>query len=248
MSFIGILQFVVYILILVWILRKKSGEKFTKKTLARFLLCGMVATLINVFLPTEGDTFFGMNPLAAGFLTAFLFAGLVEEVLKYLMFRLAIFRNKEVANWMDAMIAAVFVGAGFGMLEDVGYVIGGDVNIFRAILPMHLLFQLVMGYYYGKARVTGQKKYHVYSLAVPVLLHTVFDMFVIALLSIVGDTSALSGLDTEQLESLPYYNYIVPLAIAEIVVAVLFLIALIVAARKLSVWKKNGEKQELLTD
>lgn len=247
MSFIGILQFVVYILILVWVLRKKSGEKFSKKTLARFLVCGIIAALINVFLPLEGDIFFGMNPLAAGFLTAFLAAGLVEEVLKYLMFRLAIFKNKEVGTWLDAMIAAVFVAAGFGMLEDVGYVMGGDANILRAILPMHLLFQLVMGYYYGKARVTGQKKYHVYSLVVPILLHTVFDMFVIALLSIVGDSATLSSLDADQLQNLPYYNYIVPLAAAEVVVVVLSLIALILAARKLSTWKKNGEKQERLS-
>lgn len=246
MSFIGILQFVVYILVLVWVLQKKSGEKFTWKALARFLVCGMIAVLINVFIPLEANQFYGMNPLAAGFLTAFLTAGLIEEVLKYLMFRLAIFKNKEVVNWMDAIIAAVFVAGGFGLLEDVGYVIGGDVNVLRAILPMHLLFQLVMGYYFGKACVTGQKKYHVYALAVPVLLHTVFDMFVIALLSIVGDATTLSNLDAEKLQSLPYYGYIVPLAIAELVVAVVSLIALILAARKLSAWKKKSEKQELL--
>lgn len=246
MSLVAILQFVVYILVLVWVLRKKSGEKFTWKALARFLVCGMIAVLINVFVPLEANQFYGMNPLAAGFLTAFLVAGLIEEVLKFLMFRLAIFKNKEVVNWMDAIIAAIFVAGGFGMLEDVGYVIGGDVNVLRAILPMHLLFQLVMGYYFGKAQVTGQKKYHVYALAVPVLLHTAFDMFVIALLSIVGDATTLSNLDAEQLQSLPYYNYIVPLAAAEVVVVVLSLIALILAARKLSTWEKNGEKQELL--
>ena len=72
-------------------------------------------------------------------------------------------------------------------------------------------------------------------------------MFVIALLSIVGDSATLSSLDAEQLQNLPYYNYIVPLAAAEVVVVVLSLIALILAARKLSTWKKNGEKQELLS-
>lgn len=248
MSFIGILQFAVYILILVWILKKKSGEKFSGKSLARFLACGAIAALIGVYLPLPHNAFQGMNPLATGFLNAFLMAAVLEEVLKYLMFRLAILKNREVGSWMDAMIAAVFVGAGFGMLEDIGYVIGGEVNIVRALVPMHLFFQLVMGYYFGKARVTKQKKYDVYALVVPILLHTVFDAFVLSLRAIVGNTASITAMNEEQLQNLPYYNYIVPLTAATIVVLVLGLVALILAARKLSAWKKNGEKLEALYD
>ncbi len=36
MSFVGILQFVVYILILIWLLKKKYGEKYSWKSLLRF--------------------------------------------------------------------------------------------------------------------------------------------------------------------------------------------------------------------
>ena len=247
MSFVGILQFAVYILILVWLLKKKPGEKYSWKSMLRFWFCGAVALLIGIFLPLQKDLFYGMNPLLTGFLTAFLLAALIEEVLKYLLFRLAIFRNKEVVTWMDAIIAAVFVGAGFGMMEALNYVLGGAVNILRAFVPMHLFFQFVMGYFYGKARVTKQKKYDVYALAVPILLHTLFDMFILGILSVVSPED-LSGKTVEQLQSLPYFNSIMAMGVALIVVVVLSFVALIVSAVKISKWKKNGEKLELLSD
>ena len=40
MTFVGILQFVIYILILVWLLKKKSGEKYSRKSMLRFWVCG----------------------------------------------------------------------------------------------------------------------------------------------------------------------------------------------------------------
>ena len=248
MSFVGILQFVVYILILIWLLKKKYGEKYSWKSLLRFWACGAVSLLIGISLPLQKDMFYGLkNPLLIGFVTAFLMAGLLEEVLKYLMFRLAIFKNKEVVTWMDAIIAAVFVGAGFGMTEALNNVLGGAVNILRAFVPMHLFFQFVMGYFYGKARVTKQKKYDVYALVVPILLHTVFDMFILGILSVVSPED-LGGKTVEQLQNMPYGNYILVMGVALVVIVAVSFVALIVTAVKISKWKKRGEKQELLAE
>ena len=247
----AILQFAVCLFILVWLLKKKTNEKFTKKTVAKFILFGAlslaVSLTISMLSPIEEDFFFGMNPLLSGFLTALVTASLFEELMKYIFFRLALLKNREVKNWHDVIIACIITGIGFVLAEDIEYIISGDGSLIRAILPGHILFQALMGYFYGKARVTKKFGYHVLSLAVPIAAHTVFDMFIISLMSVVGgNPNMLSGLTKEELAEIPYSNYIIPLIICVIVVMVLFLITLIVTLKKISKWSKNGEKQELL--
>lgn len=250
MIVVPLIQFFITFLILKWLLKQKSGEPFSRKTVMKLLLFGAVSVMlclaISFVLPIERDTFFGMNPILSGFLTALITAALFEEIMKYLLFRLAIRKNGEVLCWHDAILAAVIVGMGFTLLEDLEFVIGGDASILRALVPGHLLFQAVMGYYYGKARVTKQFKYDVLSLAVPILLHTVLDMFIISLMSIVGDRAALDGLTEETIKTMPYGSYLVPTLFCVIAVLVLTLVALILMAVKISRWHKNGEKQELL--
>ena len=145
-------------------------------------------------------------------------------------------------------LAAVIVAIGFTLLEDLTYLFDGAGSILRALLPAHLLFQAVMGYYYGKARVTKQAKYHVLSLAVPILLHTLFDMFLIAIMSITGDPLAMANMTEKELFALPYAEWLYPLLACAGVVFVGTLVAMIVFAVKLHKWKQNGEKQELLQE
>ena len=245
-----IVEFLICFLILRWLLKKKTGAPYSKKTVIRFVLFGALSTVLNVVLmlvtPITPDMFYGMNPILSGFLTALITASLIEEVLKYIMFRLAVRNSREVVCWLDAVIAAIAVGIGFTLLEDVTYLFEGGGTVLRAVLPMHLLFQAVMGYYYGKARVTKQAKYDVLSLAVPILLHTVFDMFILGMMSIVGKSETLTGLTAEQFSALPYANYLIPMLVCAIVIMVVFLIALILMLRKVGVWSRNGEKQEPL--
>ena len=243
----AIAQFAVNILVLIWILKKKPGERFSKKTVVKSLLCGMLVLVVGFLLPLKKDTFFGMNPLLSGFLTAFLTAALMEEVLKYIFFRLAIFRNREVLCWRDAIIVCVMIAIGFSLVEDLEFAVTGDGDsILRALLPAHILFQFVMGYYYGKARVTKQVKYDVLSLAVPILMHTVFDMFLIAMISILGDSNKDAHASMETLQNLPNGNYLVPLLICTFVVIIITIVGLILMFRKMNRWSRNGEKQELL--
>ena len=252
MIFAALVQFVVCFFILRWLLKKKTGEPYSKKTVVKFVLFGAIGVVIwfclSLVLPLNEDTFFGLNPILSGFLTALITAALIEEIVKYIMFRLAIRKNQEVVCWLDVIIAAIAVGVGFTLLEDVTYLFDGAGTIVRAILPGHLLFQGLMGYYYGKARVTKQFKYHVLSLVIPILVHTLFDMFIIGLMSIVGSSEALTGFTEEQLMSLPYYSYLIPMLICAVVVIICALIALILFLRRIAVWSRMGEKQELLKE
>ena len=250
MILIALVQFIVCFFILRWLLKKKTGEPYSKKTVMKFVLFGAIGVVIwfclSLVLPLDENTFFGMNPILSGFLTALITAALIEEIVKYIMFHLAIRKNHEVVNWLDVILAAIAVGVGFTLLEDVTYLFDGAGTVIRAILPGHLLFQGIMGYYYGKARITKQFKYHVLSLTVPILVHTLFDMFIIGLMSIVGNSGSLNGFTEEQLMNLPYYNYIIPMLICAIVVIICAFIALILLFRTIAVWSRKGEKQELL--
>lgn len=252
MIFVALIQLSVCILILLWVLKKKTGERYSKKATAKFVLFGALSVVLCLSLTSvlslERDTFFGMNPILSGFLTAFLTAALLEEVGKYIFFRLAIWKNREVVCWLDAIIAAVAVAVGFVILEDIEFVVSGSGSIVRAFIPCHILFQAIMGYYYGKARVTKKFMYDVLSLAVPVLCHTAFDMFLIGLMSIVGDINALTGLSNEEITAIPYYSYAIPMLVCAIVILAASFVALILMLRKIGVWSKNGEKQELLTE
>ena len=250
MILVALVQFAVCFLILGWLFKKKTGEPYSKKAVVKFVLFGAIGVVLwfvlTLVLPLEKDTFFGMNPILSGFLTALITAALIEEIVKYIMFRLAIRKNREVVCWLDVIIAAIAVGAGFTLLEDVTYLFDGAGTILRAILPGHLLFQGLMGYYYGKARVTKQFKYHILSLAVPILVHTLFDMFIIGMLSIIGSSDLLTGFTEDKLMSLPYSSYLIPMLICTVVVLICALIALILFLRKIGIWSKKGEKQELL--
>ena len=245
-----IVQVVVCILILRWLLKKKTGRPFSKKMVARLLGAGMIAVVacfsISLALLIKRDTFFGLNPILAGFLTALLTAALFEELVKYITFRLALVKNREVISWLDVIIAAVIVGMGFTLLEDAEFAVAGSTNILRAIIPGHLLFQGIMGYYYGKARVTKKRFYDVLSLAVPILVHTLFDMFLIALMSILGDVNALLTLSEEEIVSIPYWGYVIPLLVCALATFVFTMVATIILFRKIGVWSKKGEKQEAL--
>ena len=252
MILVVFVQFAVCFLILAWVLKKKTGEPYPKKTVAQFVLFGAIGVVLwfcsTLILPLEADTFFGMNPILSGFLTALITAALIEEVAKYIMLRLAIRKVRQIACWLDVIIAGVAVGIGFTLLEDITYLFEGSGTILRAILPGHILFQGIMGYYLGKALVTKQFKYHVLALVVPILVHTLFDMFILGLMSIVGSSQTLTGLTAEQLASLPHYNYLIPMLSCAIVVMVDILVALILFLRKIGVWSRNGEKQEFLKE
>ena len=244
-----IVQVVVCILILRWLSGKKTGEPYSRKMIIKFLGFGAVAVVVCLFisflLPIKRDSFFDLNPILAGFLTALITAAAFEELIKYLLFRLVLIKNEKVISWLDAIIAAVIVGIGFTLLEDAEFAVTSGTNILRAIIPAHLLFQGIMGYYYGKARVK-KSIYDALSLAVPILVHTFFDMFLIALMAILGDAGSLTGLTPEELIELPGWNYVLPALIGAFTAIIVVFVALILMFRKIGVWSKKGGKEETL--
>ena len=121
--------------------------------------------------------------LAQSVMTAFLAAGLTEELAKFLMIAASfkIFRNT-VRNVYEYMLIGAAVGFGFTLPEEALY--GSDLISFLLRMDFiagHLVFGIVMTYYLGMAehkKITNQgssTKDYLYALLVPILMHTLYD-------------------------------------------------------------------------
>ena len=103
---------------------------------------------------------------------------LVEEVVKGAMFLRLLRKNPDHAfTWLEFVIYMVCVAIGFEVLEAIVYIIGsGPIHMLvRGFTAMHAGFGFIMGYYYGKARVTGNKNFYALALFVPWLMHGLYD-------------------------------------------------------------------------
>lgn len=109
--------------------------------------------------------------------TTMVTAGLLEELCKYFSCRTAIRKEGMIRTWMDAVICFTVVGLTFQVLENLMYARQYDVitAIIRNLAPGHFIFGVIMGWYYGKHLITGEKKYRIQSILWPALIHTLYD-------------------------------------------------------------------------
>ena len=141
------------------------------------LLC--VGGLINTVGYAPAD-----YPLPAqSVMSAFLAAGLTEELAKFLMIAASfkLFRNT-VRNVYEYMLIGAAVGFGFTLPEEALY--GSDLISFLLRMDFiagHLVFGIIMTYYLGMAehkKITNQgspSKEYLFALLIPILMHTLYD-------------------------------------------------------------------------
>ena len=249
MLIVAVIEVIVSLLIIRWLIRKKTGEPFARKTVLKILLFGAATAFIimiaSLYAPDQAPSAIS-NPILVGFIDALTMAAILEECLKYSAFRLAMRNNTEARCRLDAVLVGALVAMGFALTEDVEYSIFGNYfTLIRAILPLHAFFGTITGYYYGKAKATGNMKYHVLSLAVPIFGHTFFDMWLIAIKRILDAAGgAADTLTEEELLALPYGEYLEPLGYVAIATMVVFFVLIVTAFRKISQWSRNKELQE----
>lgn len=177
--------------IMAWLLGRKRGEKFSANFVLKLILFGMVPVIIPIALERVAVSAGSMPPLLFGFLRALLTA-VVEETLIFLAFRLAIRRSAEVQTMHDAVLAACLVGMGFVLLDDVLYTVTGGA-LLHALLLVHFIFAVAMGWCYARGKATGKALWHVLAWALPVLGHTLLDTWPYALRA-AGSARAVSVL------------------------------------------------------
>ena len=152
--------------------------------LLRGLLLGVLITipilLLETFLAAK-NPFLGSAGTAW---TAFVVAGFSEELFKFLALLFAFWKVKAFNERFDGIVYAVAVSLGFAGAENIMYVLdgGAEVGLLRAFtaVPAHATFGVIMGYYFGRAKMeTEQRPVFLWlALCMPLFLHGMYDFLV----------------------------------------------------------------------
>lgn len=126
------------------------------------------------------------NEILYYILFSFIVVACVEEGSKLLFLKLFSWKHPAFNYAFDAIVYSVFVSLGFAAIENVKYAFnyGLDVAIARAFtsVPGHMSFAILMGVFYGRAKLCERygmagkaKRNLVLSFVVPMLFHGFYD-------------------------------------------------------------------------
>jgi RsiW-degrading membrane proteinase PrsW (M82 family) len=166
-------------------LRDKYNPEPFRLVIFSFLL-GILAFGLNLIVGWYPHHFFQSQEqsLWDKALHTFAAIALPEELCKFLVLRLLIFRNRSgFSEPIDGIVYAVMVGMGFACIENLVYVIkygagSGILRMFSAI-PAHAMLGVIMGFHLGIAKFTRKKKFkfNMLALAIPVVMHGMYNLF-----------------------------------------------------------------------
>lgn len=126
------------------------------------------------------------------FFNAFVEAGIPEELCKFLIFMIFIWRDKNFDEYFDGIVYAVYISLGFACVENIAYVIEGGMGtgIVRAILsvPAHFLFAVVMGYSLSLAKFEPKRRtrHLLTGLLLAMVIHGLFDWLLMSFSALVS--------------------------------------------------------------
>lgn len=182
-TIILILAIIPVIALLIYIYKKDKYEKEPLGMLAKAFFLGILSIPLALY---ADRVFAAMLPGNTVFFQAFFQAGIPEELAKWGLFMLVIWRNKNFDEFFDGIVYACFIGLGFACVENILYVFDAETFssavhtiVMRALLsvPGHFLFAVIMGFYLGLAKFRPEKrsKYLTLSIVFPILAHGLFD-------------------------------------------------------------------------
>lgn len=152
-------------ILLLYLYNKDVVEKEPTDLLVKLLGLGVLAAVLSGGLEEAGigvlDRFISTaNPLYV-IILAFLVVAVVEEGMKYLLMKALTWNHPHFNYRFDGIVYAVFISLGFAAFENIGYIIGYGLTIAptRALLavPGHMSFAVFMGYFYGRAKLWGNR-------------------------------------------------------------------------------------------
>ena len=133
--------------------------------------------------PTLEDMEAGIITAGQAAYGAFIVAGLVEEMAKYLVVRYTIYRSPYFDEPMDGIVYASAAALGFASIENVGYslLFGWEVMLARGWFSTlaHVFFPALWAYALGRRKVRGGRgnSLVIAGLLVAIVLHGAFNYF-----------------------------------------------------------------------
>ncbi len=178
------------ILLLFYVYRRDKYEKEPKKLLAKVFIFGIIAVIPIIFIESALTNYWHTKyypdiHLHTAAFDAFAVAAFTEEFFKILVFFIFIWKNTNFNEKFDGIVYAVFISMGFAAAENLMYVLGngfgtGILRAFTAV-PAHAIFAVSSGYFLGLAKLKSSGKFInlFFALAVPVLLHGIYDFILL---------------------------------------------------------------------
>ena len=170
------------VVLMVFIYRQDKYQKEPIRSLAKAFIGGIIAIPLDILIVSGVQHFLGGTSLAnTVFYSAFLEAGIPEELSKFLIFMIFIWRDKNFDEYFDGIVYATFIGLGFACVENIEYVMsyGFSTGVVRALIsvPGHFLFGVAMGYFLSMAKFHPEKRgtYLISGLLIAMLAHGLFD-------------------------------------------------------------------------
>ena len=184
------------IVILGYYTYSRDREKEPKKMLFKLFLGGLGSAILTIILSFVLRTifpFFDGDPQNYGpiklLVYTFIVIAFIEEFSKFIMTFLLSYHNKEYDELYDMIVYSVFVSLGFAWIENVLYVFQGGIaiaiNRLLFSVPTHASVAVFMGYYLSFSKLADinhkeklRKKYLIYSILIPIMLHGFYDYLV----------------------------------------------------------------------
>jgi protease PrsW len=175
-------------IIMFYVYFRDKYEKEPIKLILKGILLGALIIfpvgILENYLIAIGKAY---EPIPKAAWDGFIVAAATEEVFKYLMVILLIWRNPNFNEKFDGIVYAVSVSLGFATIENLFYVFSENsmqVGLIRAFtaVPGHTIFGIVMGFYLGLAKFSksGRGKWLLRALLVPWLLHGIYDFMIMS--------------------------------------------------------------------
>ena len=184
------------LILIYYIYRRDTAKEPVPQLIAGFGF-GVLSALVAIFfdgvimgtgLPITGTPTTVIDALS----TAFIGAGIPEELAKLLMLWLLLRNNRHFDQYFDGVVYAVSIGMGFAAIENVGYIFNfadqwQSVALMRGItaVPAHFAFAVIMGFFFSLVHIGGRhaQRDRMMVLVAPVLAHGAYDGILMA-----GDT------------------------------------------------------------
>lgn len=123
------------------------------------------------------------------FIQSFIFVAFFEEFFKWFIFLFVMYNHSQFDDHYDGIVYAVSISLGFASLENVLYLFtnGIEYALLRAFFPVssHALFGVIMGYYFGKAKLTNyHTRWNIFlAFFIPFVLHGIYNYILKSLAS-----------------------------------------------------------------
>ena len=117
-------------------------------------------------------------PVLKMLFSAFILKAFSEELMKYILSRKKINKNKETISFLELMAFTCISAIGFEIMEAFVYFFSTNIPqiLVRGITNMHAAFGLLMGYIIAKGYKNGKKNPETLGILIPTVIHGVYDL------------------------------------------------------------------------